>query len=129
MFCTVMEAFVDQGADLNARDFGGSGRTVLFYAMHGDVIRTLVRLGAICNAIDVFGQTALFDLLSIEHEWGMGQRPIEIAWSGCKALLDAGIDKDIKNQYGNTALYYLSLEMENWCAPFVPGGDVRSFLQ
>ncbi len=98
-----VQAAIDQGADVNARDLGGF--TPLMYAsgqQNAQVIARLLKAGANVNAQDPFGMTPLMDAAV----WTETPEAVTV-----NMLLAAGADGKVKDKKGKTAFDYA---LENW---------------
>jgi len=101
-----VQAAIRQGADVNAKDPTGQGRTALMYAAEFnpsvEVITTLLKAGADVNAQEYNGASALF------YAAGENPNPKVVA-----ELLRAGADLKTRNHYGMTVLMYAAKVTKN----------------
>ena len=88
----IVELLISEGAKVDERD--DQGRTALFFADVGsEIFANLLTSGADINAVDHDGNTILMQHVS--------QSP---SLAEVEELLNLGIDPDVRNEYGESAL-------------------------
>jgi len=100
----VIEALINSGADVNARDISGSTPLMLTIRRNPEAIRTLVNAGADVNAQNNSGKTSLMFAAQLSSDpevittlLEFGADPNMIDANGAKAISYAKSNRDLRN--------------------------------
>ena len=111
----VAKFLLDNGADVNSKNIYGNSPLILACISYMDtieMIELLLNAGADINTINIHGNNALIELLfcadmdtDVQNLWER-TKTIECVLKDAKLLLEKGIDVNIINEEGKTALDY-----------------------